>query len=127
MKIMYQAAHRRLLSREIAGSNENPMLELSRYGQYRDRKSASGDPEAMGAGCVFLVRNTFEHSEGGKLMGKLKMDHVEVVESVEASGSLLVLWCNPVVLEVMGKTKNFIDVYVGRGHDNVWCFTGMYG
>ena len=53
-------------------------------------------------------------------MGKLKMDHEELVESIAASGGLLDLWRNPVVLKVIGKTKNFIDVRMGTSSDEKW-------
>jgi hypothetical protein len=55
------------------------------------------------------------------------MDKMEVVESVGASGGLILYWRNPFVIQVRDKTKNFIDVVVGESTDEAWRFTGFYG
>lgn len=43
------------------------------------------------------------------------------------SGGLHLFWRSPVVMQLKGKTKNFIDVSVGSGSDDEWRFTGFYG
>ena len=55
---------------------------------------------------VFFLSETHMNTvRAEKLMRKLKMDHVEVEESVGASGGLLMFWNNSCVIEVLGKTK----------------------
>src|SRR5437763_560766 len=55
------------------------------------------------------------------------MDFKEVVRSDGRKGGLLLLWKKEVALSLRYKTKNFIDVFIGSGQENCWCFTGFYG
>lgn len=48
-------------------------------------------------------------------------------ESTRASGGLLLFWQRPLAIQLRDKDKNFIDVTVGDGTDEVWRFTWFYG
>ena len=76
---------------------------------------------------VFLAETHLNPVKAENLRKKLKMDRMEVQESVGASGGLLLFWCSPVVIHIRDKSKNFIDVTVGTGPDETWRFTGFYG
>ena len=52
---------------------------------------------------------------------------MEVHESTGASGGLLLFWQRPLAIQLRDKDKNFIDVTVGDGTDEVWRFTWFYG
>jgi hypothetical protein len=52
---------------------------------------------------------------------------MEVVDSVGASGGLILFWRNPVHIQVKDKSIFFIDVVVGAPGDEPWRFTGFYG
>lgn len=80
-----------------------------------------------GSDVVFLSETHLNKVRANKLMRKLKMDHVEVVESVGASGGLILFWRNPVVIHIKDKTKNFVDATVGAPTDVKWRLTGFYG
>ena len=80
-----------------------------------------------GPDVFFLSETHLNTARAKKLRKNLNMDHVEVVESVRASGGLLLFWRKSVVLEVMGKTKKFIDVKVGDSLEESWRLTGFYG
>lgn len=66
----------------ITESNENHRLELPRYAKHHGRGSAYGRPEAMGPDVIFLSKTHVNTTRVEKSMTKLKMDHVEVGESV---------------------------------------------
>ena len=76
--------------------------------------------------AFFLFETHLNTAWANKLLRKLKMDRVEVVESVGASGGLLLLllfWRSPVVIHINDKTKNFIDAMVGGPMEEKWRFT----
>ena len=80
-----------------------------------------------GPDVIFLSETHLNKATAGKLRRKLKMDCMEVHESNGASGGLLLFWRRPVSIQLRDKDKNFIDVTVGDGTDEVWRFTGFYG
>lgn len=64
---------------------------------------------------VFFLSETYLNTvKAERLRKKLQMDKVEVHESAGASGGLLLFWRNPITIQVRDKSKNFIDVLVGR-------------
>ena len=81
------------------------MLELPWHGQYSGNKGSFGYPKAMGPDVFFLSETHLNIVRVEKLMRKLKMDHVEVVESVGASGGLLRLWRNPLCARGDGQNQ----------------------
>lgn len=76
---------------------------------------------------IFLSESHINTARAEKLRRKLKMDRVEVHESSGASGRLLLFWRNPVVIHVLDKTKNWIDITVESSDDEVWRLTGFCG
>ena len=81
----------------------------------------------MGPYGVLLSETYLNKAKAEKLRKKLKMDSMEVHESNGASGGLLLFWRRPLAIQLRDKDKNFIDVTVGDGTDEVWRFTGFYG
>jgi hypothetical protein len=55
------------------------------------------------------------------------MDHKFVVRSERRSGGLILFWKKEVGVELTFKCKNYIDVTIGRGLENIWRLTGVYG
>lgn len=80
-----------------------------------------------GPDVCFLSETQLNAAKAEKLRRKLCMNSVEVVESAGASGGLVLYWKNSVVIEVLAKSKNFIDVKVGTNVDEAWHLTGYYG
>lgn len=80
-----------------------------------------------GPDVVFLSEMHLNIAKAEKLRRKLRMDRVEVQESNGASGGLLLFWRNPATIQFRDKSKNFIDVIVGDGTNELWRFTGFYG
>jgi hypothetical protein len=54
------------------------------------------------------------------------MGHKFVVRSEGRSGGLILFW-KEVGVELRFKCKNYIDVTIGRGLENIWRLTGVYG
>ena len=80
-----------------------------------------------GPDVLFLSGTHLNKVRAKKLRKKLKMDHIEVVESVGASGGLILYWRHSVVVQVLSKTRNFIDVVIGGTTEERWRLTGFYG
>ena len=80
-----------------------------------------------GSDVFFLSETHLNTVKAEKVRRKVNMEHMEVVDSVGASGGLILLWRNPVHIQVKDKSKNFIDVVVGAPGDEPWRFTGFYG
>lgn len=76
---------------------------------------------------VFLSETHLDEWPTECIRRKAKLDFKEVITTDSRSGGLLMMWKKEADVSLRFKTKNFIDVYVGLGHANVWRFTGMYG
>jgi hypothetical protein len=61
------------------------------------------------------------------LKRRLNMDHREVVCSDGRKGGLLLLWKKDVVVSLLHKSENYIDVFIGVDQESIWRFTGFYG
>lgn len=55
------------------------------------------------------------------------MDHKFVVRSEGQSGGLCLFQKKEVGVDLRFKCKNYINVTIGSGLENIWRFTGMYG
>src|SRR4051812_5433405 len=80
-----------------------------------------------GADVCFLSETHLNTVKAEKLKIKLCMDSLEVVESAGASEGLVLYWKRSVVVELLEKSENFIDVKVGTNDGESWRLTMFYG
>jgi exonuclease III len=80
-----------------------------------------------GADVLFLSETHLDEWPAECLRRHLQMDHKYVVRSDGRSGGLMLMWKKEVGVELRFKMENYIDVTIGRGQENIWRFTGMYG
>ena len=65
-----------------------------------------------GPDVLFLSETHLNTVKAEKVRRKVNMEHMEVVDSVGASGGVILFWRNPVHIQLKDKSKNFIDVVV---------------
>ncbi|XP_071680095.1 uncharacterized protein [Lolium perenne] len=80
-----------------------------------------------GADVIFLSETHLDEFPAECLRRRLRMDHKYVVRSDGRSGGLMLMWKKEIGVDLLFKCDNYIDVIIGRGVENIWRFTGMYG
>jgi hypothetical protein len=80
-----------------------------------------------GPDVLFLSETHLDDWPAECLRRRLKMDHKIVVQSDGRSGGLVLYWKKEIAVDLRFKCENYIDVNIGRGVENFWRFTGMYG
>jgi hypothetical protein len=80
-----------------------------------------------GADVLFLSEIHLDDWPAECLRRKLQIDHKFVVRSEGRSGGLILFWKKEVGVELRFKCKNYIDVTIGRGLENIWRLTGDEG
>jgi exonuclease III len=68
---------------------------------------------------LFLSETHLEEWPAECLKRRLQMDCKEVVRSDGRSGGLLLLWKKEIIISLLYKASNYIDVMVGVGAENV--------
>ena len=85
-----------------------------------------GIQERLKPDVLFLSETHLDMAKAGKLIWRLGFDEMEVSESDERSGGLIMLWQTGLGVSSRAVHSNYIDIRIKETIAAGWRFTGFY-